>query len=80
MRSAAAAGQPRGSHILGDFLHRPCGGVGSGDVVMKSDAILICRWLWFLLFVLDEEDCGLAQYIFDRLKGELVGEEELVIL
>jgi hypothetical protein len=28
----------------------------------------------------DEEDCDLVQYIFDRLKGELVGEEELVVL
>jgi hypothetical protein len=47
---------------------------------MKSDAILIRLWLWFLLLVVDEEDCGLAQYIFDRLKGELVGEEEVVVL
>lgn len=47
---------------------------------MKSDAILIRPWLWFLSLVVDEEDCVLVQYIFDRLKGELVGEEELVVL
>ena len=41
--------------------------MGSGDMVVESDIKLCCLWLRYLVAIVDQEDCGLAQYRSDRL-------------